>query len=129
MSKRSEDLFLSHMLYHFSRRIDLNQTSWIWRRSRRFERSITMNPYCQILENSSRNFSKIFIFRVMSQTVHLENSSIKKTWVPIQFFFQKSGREPDHITGKLIQSSIGEFWGMTQTVLLENSSRPFFKVF
>ena len=25
-------------------------------------------------------------------------------------------------TGKLIQSSIGEFWGVTQTVLLENSS-------
>ena len=26
--------------------------------------------------------------------------------------------------GKLIQSSIGEFWGVTQAVLLENSSRP-----
>ena len=34
-----------------------------------------LNPYGQILENSSRNFSKIFIFRVMSQTVYLENSS------------------------------------------------------
>ena len=34
------------------------------------------NPYCQILENSSRKFSKISIFRVISQAVLLENSSI-----------------------------------------------------
>ena len=33
------------------------------------------------------------------------------------------GTELDRITGKLIQSSIGEFWGMTQAVLLENSSK------
>ena len=31
------------------------------------------NPYCQILENSSRKFSKISIFRVMSKTVLQEN--------------------------------------------------------
>ena len=30
----------------------------------------TVNPYCQILENSSRNFSKIFIFRVMTWKTH-----------------------------------------------------------
>ena len=86
----------------------------------------TVNPYCQILENSSRNFSKILIFRVMTQTVYLENSSNffskfqfwgreldrlpgelihSKSWVPIQFFFQKPGREPDRITGKLIHSN------------------------
>ena len=41
----------------------------------------------------------------------------------IQFFF-KPGRELDRFTGKLIQSSTGEFWGVTEAVLLENSSRP-----
>ena len=30
----------------------------------------------------------------------------------------------DRGTGNFIQSSIGEFWGVTQAVLLENSSRP-----
>ena len=34
------------------------------------------NPYWQIMENSSRNFSEIFIFRVVIQAVLLENSSI-----------------------------------------------------
>ena len=29
----------------------------------------------------------------MTQTVYLENSSIKKSWVPIKFF-SKSGRDP-----------------------------------
>ena len=38
-------------------------------------------------------------------------------------FFEKPGRHLDRFTGKLIQSSIGEFWGMTQAVLLENSSK------
>ena len=38
------------------------------------------NPYWQILENSSRNFSKIFIFWVVTQAVLLENSS--------SFFFE-----------------------------------------
>ena len=37
--------------------------------------------------------------------------------------FEKPGRELDHFSGKLIQSSIGEFWGVTQAVLLENSSK------
>ena len=35
------------------------------------------NPYWQILENSSRNFSAIFIFRVVTQAVLLENLSIR----------------------------------------------------
>ena len=34
-----------------------------------------INPYLQILENSSRNFSEIFIFWVVTQAVLLENSS------------------------------------------------------
>ena len=57
---------------------------------------VHLNPYCQILENSSRNFSKIFIFRVVTQTVYLENSS--------NFFskFQIRGRDPDRLPGKLI---------------------------
>ena len=33
------------------------------------------------------------------------------------------GRELERFTGKLIQSSIGQFWGITQDVLLENSSK------
>ena len=33
--------------------------------------------------------------------------------------FKKTGRELDRFTGKLIQSSIGGFWGVTQAVLLE----------
>ena len=56
----------------------------------------SFNPYWQILENSSRNFSKIFIFWVVTQAVLLENSSS---------FFSKF-----------------KFWGVTQAVLLENSS-------
>ena len=55
-----------------------------------------INPYCQILENSSRNFSKILNFRVMTQTVYLENSS--------NFF------------------RIFNFGVVSQTVLLENLS-------
>ena len=60
-----------------------------------------LNPYWQIMENSSRNFSEIFIFWVVTQTVLLENSS--------------------NVFSKF------EFWGVTQTVLLENSS-IFFKI-
>ena len=37
----------------------------------------------------------------ISETVLLENSSIKKSWVPIHFF--KPGGELDRFTGKLIQ--------------------------
>ena len=33
--------------------------------------------------------------------------------------FLKSGRELDRFTGKLIQTSIGEFWGVTQAVLIK----------
>ena len=54
----------------------------------------------------------------------MENASIKKLWVSFQFF-KRSGRELDRFTGKLIQSSIGEFRGMAQVILLENSYRPF----
>ena len=38
--------------------------------------------------------------------------------------FKKPGSELDRLTGKQIQSSNGDFWGVTQTVLLENLSRP-----
>ena len=37
-----------------------------------------INPYRQIMENSSRNFSEIFIFRVVRQAVLLENSSKRR---------------------------------------------------
>ena len=55
-----------------------------------------INPYLQILENSSRNFSEIFIFWVVTQAVLLENSSRQ--------FFEISilGRHTGRFTGKLI---------------------------
>ena len=34
------------------------------------------NPYWQIMENSSRNFSEIFISQVVTQAIFLENSTI-----------------------------------------------------
>ena len=40
-----------------------------------------INPYWQIIENSSRNFSEIFIFRMVTQAVLLENSSIRFFWL------------------------------------------------
>ena len=39
-------------------------------------RDVNINPYWQIMENSSGNFTEIFIFRVVTQAVLLENSSI-----------------------------------------------------
>ena len=58
-----------------------------------------INPYLQILENSSRNFSEIFIFWVVTQAVLLENSSRQ--------FFEISilGRHTGRFTGKLIHSN------------------------
>ena len=44
-------------------------------------------------------------FWEISETVLLENSSIKKSWVPLQFF-EKTGRELDRFTGKLIHQKI-----------------------
>ena len=41
----------------------------------------------------------------------------------LTFIGEFPGFEPGFITGTLIQSSISEFWGMTKTVLLENSSK------
>ena len=52
-----------------------------------------LNSYSQIMENSSIFFSQIFIFRVMSQTVLLENHPN---------FFRFWGRELDLSTGKFI---------------------------
>ena len=70
----------------------------------------------QNLENSSRNYSEISVFRGVPQTLSLENS----------FFFSKFlfwGHDKDLITGKLIHLSILEFFGMTEAVSLENSSK------
>ena len=36
-----------------------------------------INPYWPIMENLSRNFSEIFVFRVVTQANLLENSSIR----------------------------------------------------
>ena len=38
-------------------------------------------------------------------------------------YFSILVRHTDRFTGKLIQSSFEEFWGVTQAVLLENSSK------
>ena len=56
-----------------------------------------LHPYCQIMENSSRNFSEIFIFWVATKAVLPENSYI---------FFEISilGRYTGRFTGKLIHS-------------------------
>ena len=85
-----------------------------------------LNPYWEIMENSSRNFSEIFIFRVVTRAVLLENSSI---------FFEISilGRHnskpfywktrPLKIMSISFQYSVFfQIWDVTQTVLLENSS-------
>ena len=53
-------------------------------------------------------YSVFFQFWGVTQTVLLENSSIKNHGYLFSFF---------------------QFWGVTQTVLLENSSRQFFKSF
>ena len=55
-----------------------------------------LNPYCQIMENSSRNFSKILIFRVMSQIINLKNYC--NCFSKFQFW----GRDLDRLSGKLI---------------------------
>ena len=72
---------------------DQNFGTWIWywlalvsstiasranlfkRRRDSLNKPNILNPYWQIMENSSRNFSEIFIFRVVTQTVSQENSS------------------------------------------------------
>ena len=80
------------------------------------------DPYCQILENSSRNFSKIFIFWVVTQAVLLENSSSFfskfKFWGVTQTVLLENSSIKNH--GHLF--SFFQFWGVTQAVLLENSS-------
>ena len=68
------------------------------------------------MENSSRNFSEIFIFRVVTQAVLMENSSMNNhEYVPIHFFSilapEFLGRQTDHFTGKLIHSNF-----LTETI-------------
>ena len=53
-------------------------------------------------------------------TENLIHGKIRSIWS----FFLKSDSELHRFTGKLIQSSIGEFWGVTQAVIMENSSSP-----
>ena len=97
-----------------------------------FDRPRILGPSTLILFNNLRSLEArplsslidhplLANFWDISEAVLLENSSIKKSWVPIQFL-KKPGRHLDRFTGKFIQSSIGQFWGVTQTVLLENSS-------
>ena len=61
-----------------------------------------INPHWQITENSSRNFSEIIIFRVVTKAVLLGNLSIKNHDYLFGFF--NSGRHTDRYTGKLIHS-------------------------
>ena len=93
----------------------------ILRKSTKWNEDI-LNPYWQILENSSRNFSKIFIFWVVTQAVLLENSSSFfskfKFWGVTQAVLLENSSIKNH--GYLF--SFVQFWGVTQAVLLENSS-------
>ena len=73
------------------------------------------NPYCQILENSSRNFSEISAFRVMSQTVLIRSGKL----IQNRAFRQKNinlripERDSVRIYGNLIQSFLKyRFWGV-----------------
>ena len=53
------------------------------------------NPYGQIMENSSKKFSKSFIFRVMSQTVLLEKLSIGMSFPWMSFPTIRSSSQPE----------------------------------
>ena len=68
---------------------------------------LSINPYWQI----SGIFPRPFYWKTHPSKNH-EYS-----------VFKKSGRHLDRFTEKLIQSSNGEFWGVIQAVLLENSSK------
>ena len=85
-----------------------------------------VNPYWQIMENSSRNFPKIFIFWVVTQAVLLENSS--SFFSKFQFWgvTQAVLLENSSIKNHEYLFSFFQFWGVTQTVLLENSSIQIF---
>ena len=90
----------NHWLYAWIRNgtINFSQKDHIDSLFYHFSR-LDFNPYLQILENSSRNFSEIFIFWVVTQAVLLENSSRQ--------FFEISilGRHTGRFTGKLIHSN------------------------
>ena len=98
-----------------------------------------LNPYLQILENSSRNrgvsqsvflenSSKFFEkteFRGVSQSVFLENSSIEILWIPIQLKV-KFGVWLRVFCGKLIRKNflntypvMSQNWIVTQTIFEE----------
>ena len=83
---------------------------------------VLINPYKQIVENSSRNFSEIFIFWVVTQAVLLENSS--NFFLKFQFWgvTQAVLLENSSIKNHEYLFSFFQFWGVTQGVLLENSS-------
>ena len=85
-------LLSSSILWWLSQKVILKKLSaWL------------INPYWQIMENSSRNFSEIFIFRVVTQAVLLENSS-KRTHLVENNISRILGCHPDRFSGKLIQT-------------------------
>jgi len=65
------------------------------------------NHYRQILENSSRKFSEISVFRAMTRTVLLENSSKTRSKNNIS---QIPGRDTDRITENMDEFSSDTFW-------------------
>ena len=104
-------------------------------KSKKMDR-VDLNPYLQILENSSRNrgvsqsvflenSSKFFEkteFRGVSQSVFLENSSIEILWIPIQLKV-KFGVWLRVFCGKLIRKNflntypvMSQNWIVTQTI-------------
>ena len=104
-------------------------------KSKKMDR-VDLNPYLQILENSSRNrgvsqsvflenSSKFFEkteFRGVSRSVFLENSSIEILWIPIQLKV-KFGVWLRVFCGKLIRKNflntypvMSQNWIVTQTI-------------
>ena len=78
----SRRIFVTEVFHRFvSSKSDILISVAIFRLAKfeSFHHQVTniINPYWQIMENSSRNFSGIFIFRVVTQTVLLDNSSIR----------------------------------------------------
>ena len=75
-----------------------------------------INPYWRILENASRIFSEISVFRIMSQTVYITEKLIHFFEVPILGWKTHPLKNHEYLF------SCCKYWVMSKNVLLENSS-------
>ena len=70
-------------------------------------RTFSLNPYWQVLEDSSKTFPKNSVFRIMSLTLISENSSMRiLLWVPFQFFVKYLVMSQTVSLKKLIQTML-----------------------